>query len=156
MTFRIVKFNHKIFLEEDTMKKFAKIAAVALVVVLSLAALVACGPNSDPEKAISALKKNDYAAAKDDNVIPAALRLLGVKVESVVTGTKTSGEGDNTKIDHVTIIYFASADQAKENMSKIEEYAKKNDSDSNGSDWEIKQSGAMIYYGTKAGISAAR
>lgn len=76
MTFRIVKFNHKIFLEEDTMKKFAKIAAVALVVVLSLAA--------------------------------------------------------------------------------IEEYAKKNDSDSNGSDWEIKQSGAMIYYGTKAGISAAR
>lgn len=156
MTFRIVKFNHKIFLEEDTMKKFAKIAAVALVVVLSLAALVACGPNSDPEKAIAALKKNGYKAAKDDTVIPAALRLLGVKVDSVVTGTKTSGEGDNAKIDHVTIIYFASADQAKENMSKIEEYAKKNDSDSNGSDWEIKQSGAMIYYGTKAGISAAR
>lgn len=110
MTFRIVKFNHKIFLEEDTMKKFAKIAAVALVVVLSLAAFVACGPNSDPEKAISALKKNGYTAAKDDTVIPAALRLLGVKVDSVVTGTKTSGEGDNAKIDHVTIIYFASAD----------------------------------------------
>lgn len=152
----IVKSNYKIFLEEDTMKKFAKIAAVALVVVLSLAALVACGPNSDPEKAISALKKNDYAAVKDDTVIPTALRLLGVKVDSVVTGTKTSGEGDDAKIDHVTIIYFASADEAKENMSKIEDYAKKNDSDSNSSDWEIKQSGAMIYYGTKAGISAAR
>lgn len=138
------------------MKKFAKIAALALVVVMSLAMLVACAPNSNPDKAIEALKKNGYTAAKDANVIPAALTLVGVKgVDTVISGTKSSGEGDDAKVDHVTVIYFASADQAKTAWDKVKSYAEK-DKDSKDSDWTITQSGKMIYYGTKAGIAAAR
>lgn len=138
------------------MKKFAKIAALALVVVMSLAMLVACAPNSNPDKAIEALKKNGYTAAKDANVVPAALTLVGVKgVDTVISGTKSSGEGDDAKVDHVTVIYFASADQAKTAWDKVKSYAEK-DKDSKESDWTITQSGKMIYYGTKAGIAAAR
>ena len=138
------------------MKKFAKIAALALVVVMSLAMLVACAPNSNPDKAIEALKKNGYTAAKDANVIPAALTLVGVKgVDTIISGTKSSGEGDDAKVDHVTVIYFASADQAKTAWDKVKSYAEK-DKDSKDSDWTITQSGKMIYYGTKAGIAAAR
>lgn len=138
------------------MKKFAKIAALALVVVMSLAMLVACAPNSNPDKAIEALKKNGYTAAKDANVVPAALTLVGVKgVDTVISGTKSSGEGDDAKVDHVTVIYFASADQAKTAWDKVKSYAE-NDKDSKDSDWTITQSGKMIYYGTKAGIAAAR
>lgn len=138
------------------MKKFAKIAALALVVVMSLAMLVACAPNSNPDKAIEALKKNGYTAAKDANVVPAALTLVGVKgVDTVISGTKSSGEGDDAKVDHVTVIYFASADQAKTAWDKVKSYAEK-DKDSKDSDWTITQSGKMIYYGTKDGINAAR
>ena len=138
------------------MKKFAKIAALALVVVMSLAMLVACAPNSNPDKAIEALKKNGYTAAKDENVVPAALTRVGGKgVEAVISGTKSTGEGDNAKVDHVTVIYFASADQAKTAWDKVKSYAEK-DKDSKESDWTITQSGKMIYYGTKAGIAAAR
>ena len=138
------------------MKKFAKIAALALVVVMSLTMLVACAPNSNPDKAIEALKKNGYTAAKDANVVPAALTLVGVKgVDTVISGTKSSGEGDDAKVDHVTVIYFASADQAKTAWDKVKSYAEK-DKDSKDSDWTITQSGKMIYYGTKAGIAAAR
>lgn len=138
------------------MKKFAKIAALALVVVMSLAVLVACAPNSNPDKALEALKKNGYTAAKDANVVPAALTLVGVKgVDTVISGTKSSGEGDDAKVDHVTVIYFASADQAKTAWDKVKSYAEK-DKDSKESDWTITQSGKMIYYGTKAGIAAAR
>lgn len=138
------------------MKKFAKIAALALVVVMSLAMLVACAPNSNPDKALEALKKNGYTAAKDANVVPAALTLVGVKgVDTVISGTKSSGEGDDAKVDHVTVIYFASADQAKTAWDKVKSYAEK-DKDSKDSDWTITQSGKMIYYGTKAGIAAAR
>ncbi len=138
------------------MKKFAKIAALALVVVMSLAMLVACAPNSNPDKAIEALKKNGYTAAKDENVVPAALTLVGVKgVDTVISGTKSTGEGDKAKVDHVTVIYFASADQAKTAWDKVKSYAEK-DKDSKESDWTITQSGKMIYYGTKAGIAAAR
>ena len=138
------------------MKKFAKIAALALVVVMSLAMLVACAPNSNPDKALEALKKNGYTAAKDATVVPAALTLVGVKgVDTVISGTKSSGEGDDAKVDHVTVIYFASADQAKAAWDKVKSYAEKEE-DSKDSDWTITQSGKMIYYGTKAGIAAAR
>ena len=41
------------------MKKFAKVMALALIAVLSLAVLVSCGPASDPDKAEAALKRTD-------------------------------------------------------------------------------------------------
>ena len=138
------------------MKKFAKIMAVALVAVMALAVLVACGPASDPQKAIDALKKHEYTAAKDTVVVPAALALAGVKgVDTVVSGSKSVKDGDKTKVETVTIVYFTDAKAAKEAWSKVEEYANKENKDKD-SDWTVKQSGAMIYWGTSAAIKAAR
>ena len=137
------------------MKKFTKTMAVALVAVLALAALVACAPASDPDKAVAALKKHEYTAAKDSVLIPGALKLVGVKdIEVVVTGSKTVKNDDGSKVESVTIVYFASSAAAKDAWSKVEEYAKKDNKD-NSSDWTVKQSGAMIYWGTSAAIKAA-
>lgn len=137
------------------MKKFAKIMAVALVVVMTMALLVACGPASDPDKALAALKKHEYTAAKDALVVPIALKALGVKgVETVISGSKSVKDGDKTKVETVTVIYFTDAKAAKDAWSKVQEFANGENKDKD-SDWTVKQSGAMIYYGTKAGINAA-
>ena len=140
-------------MEENTMKKFAKITAVALVVVMALAALVACAPNSDPDKAVEALKKNEYAAAKDI-VLAGILKALGINgLEAVVKGTKTVKDGDNNKLETVTIVYFTDSAAAKDAWEKVKNYAE--DNKESDSDWTVKQSGAMIYWGTKAAINAA-
>lgn len=137
------------------MKKFVKVMAVALVAVLALAALVACGPASDPDKALAALKKHEYTAAKDTVVVPLALTAMGVKgVDTVISGSKSVKDGDKNKVESVTVIYFTDAKAAKDAWAKVEEYANKENKDKD-SDWTVKQSGAMIYYGTKAGINAA-
>ena len=136
------------------MKKFAKIAAVALVVVLALAALVACAPNSNPDKAVAALKKNDYAAGKD-TALATVLKALGINgLEAVVKGTKSVDNGDSKKLETVTIVYFTDSAAAKDAWSKLKDYAEKNKE--NDSDWTVAQSGAMIYWGTSAAIKAAR
>ena len=139
------------------MKKLTSIFALALVCILSVALLCACAPNSDPDKAVASLKKNEYSAAKDTKLIPAALTVLGVKgVDCAVSGTKVVGEGENAKTEHVTIVYFLSADAANSAWETMQEYAQKEDSDSKDSDWTIAKSGKMIYWGTKAGIKAAK
>ena len=52
-------------------------------------------------------------------------------------------------------MYFASKDDAKDAMEKVKEYADDDKKDED-TDWVIKQSGAMIYYGTSAGVKAAK
>ena len=134
------------------MKKAIKILALSLVLIMSVMVLASCGaPNADPDKAIASLKDNGYSAAKDDTWIPAALKLLGADAETVVTGTADI----DGKAEHVTIVYFDDADDAKAAWEKVKEYAedKKEDDDS---DWTVAQSGAMIYWGTSAGIKAAK
>ena len=135
------------------MKKFVKVLALTLVLVMSVAMLASCGaPNKDPEKALEALKENEYTAAKDSTIIPVALALVGVKdIDCVVSGTAKIDD----KLEHVTIIYFEDKDAAEAAWEKVQEYAedKKSDEDT---DWVIKKSGAMIYYGTSAGVKAAK
>ena len=138
-------------------KKIISVISVALVAVVLVAALVACGPASNPDKALSALKDNGYTAAKDDTVVPAVLRGLGVKdIDCVVSGTNVSDES----VESVTIVYFTSSDAANAAWSDVREYAtKKNSSENNGdpdTDFVINKSGKMIYYGTSAGVKAAR
>ena len=136
------------------MKKFAKIMAVALVVVLALAALVACAPNSNPDKAVESLKKNGYTAIKD-TALATVLKALGIKgLEAVVSGSKSVEDGDSKKLETVTIVYFTDSAAAKDAWEKLEDYANKQQGDSK--DWTVAQSGAMIYWGTSAAIKAAR
>ena len=135
------------------MKKFTKVLALTLVLVMSVVMLASCGgPNADPDKALEALKDNEYTAGKDSTIIPTALALLGVKdIDCVVSGTAKIDD----ETEHVTIIYFDDKDAAEAAWEKVQEYAedKKDDEDS---DWVIKKSGAMIYYGTSAGVKAAK
>ena len=135
------------------MKKTLRLVALALVLVMTVAALASCGaPAKDPDDALAALKENDYKAVKDLVVTPNVMKGLGIEgVTAVVSGSAVIDE----KLEHVTIVYFASKDDAKDAMEKLEEYAddEKKDEDT---EWVFKQSGAMIYYGTPAAIKAAK
>lgn len=136
------------------MKKITKILSVALLAVMCLTLLVACAPNSDPDKALSALKENGYVAVKDDSVI-STIMSLGLKdLKCIVSGTGSSEDKDgNKQVEHVTIYYFESSSAAKDAMEDVEGlFNKEKDKDS---DWVFKQFGSMIYYGTKNGVKAA-
>ena len=105
------------------MKKFAKITAVALVVVMALAVLVAFGYNSDPKKAEEQFKKQGYDAL----YVPSITGLGGV--EGVLTATKKSGDKTTT----IVVTYYKDADSAKsaledakKALEKVEESNKEN------------------------------
>ena len=111
------------------MKKFAKITAVALVVVLTVALLAACGYSSDPDKAAKALEKKGYTVVVVPNVTT-----LG-NILSTVTATKPS--------EVIVITYYTDAAAAKEYWNsdvckKLRENAKDNE------DYSIKRSGNQI------------
>ena len=139
------------------MKKFAKVMAVALVAVMALALLVSCGPASDPDKALAALKENGYAAAAkltDAISLGAADAIVSATrgdITAIVKATKTD---DNDNLQTITIWYFKNAEAAKNAAEKAEEYA--NAQKGNSTSWEFGHTGAMIYWGTSAAIKAAR
>ena len=137
------------------MKKITKILSVALLVVMCLTVLVACAPNSDPDKAVAALIKKEYNANKDEGILTgiASLGLKGLKC--IVTGSKSvETEDGETKVEHVTIYYFSDADSAEAAFAKLQD--KSDDAKEEDKDWVFAQSGAMVYYGTKAAVNAAR
>ncbi len=138
------------------MKKSVRILALALVAVMLCLTLTSCGgPNADPDKALEGLKEGGIKiAAKDTTIIPAALKLAGIDgVDCVVSGT---GKIDD-EYAHLTIIYFEEAKDAKESWEKAQEYAdKEKDDEAKDSEWVVKKSGKMIYYGTKNAVSAAK
>ena len=135
------------------MKKTLRLIALALVFVMSVAMLASCGaPNKDPDDAIAALEDNGYKAAKDNVIVPIALRALGVDgVKTVISGSAVIDE----KFQTVTVIYFESKDDANDAWEKVQKYAD-DEKDDKAEDWVCKKSGAMIYYGTSAGIKAAK
>lgn len=130
-------------------KSIVRILALSLVAVMMCVVLVSCGgPNADPDKALASLKDNEYSAAEDKLLIPTALRLLGVDdIDTVITGTNKDGE-------HVTVIYFEDKAAANDAWEDVQEYFEETSDED--SDWTIKKSGAMIYWGTSAGIKAAK
>ena len=138
------------------MKKSVKVLAFVLTFVVLALALTACAPNSNPDKAVSALKKKEYTAAQDTLVVPAAVKLLtGKNVTSFVSGTKTVENKDGEKkTETVGIVYFESKADANDAWEKMQDYAKDQNKDKD-TDWQVKKSGKMIYWGTKAAINAA-
>ena len=102
------------------MKKFAQITAVALVAVLALTLLVACGYPSDPKKAEEKMEKQGYAAVYVPNVLPVG------GVTGVLTGTKKE-EG---KVTTVVVTYYENSDSAK-SAYKDEKAAADKNKDSN-------------------------
>lgn len=135
-------------------KSIIKVLALVLVVVMSCTLLVACAPAKDPADAKAALEKNGYTATKIDNEGLAAIGFAiftaaGIEdLKSVVSGTNDDGE-------HVTIFYFEDADAANDEWEDVQKYAD-GEKDDEESDWVLKKSGNMIYFGTKAGVKAAK
>ena len=127
------------------MKKFAKITAVALIAIMALAVLVACGPASSPDKAEKALKSNDYVVT---NVKGSGYTGL----TAVVTGTKVSLSDPQ----FIMIYYFESASAANDAWESIKSDAEKNSNKKNDSDWVVAKSGKLIYFGTKQAVKDAR
>ena len=133
------------------MKKFIRALSLLLVCVFCVALLASCAPASDPDKAVSALKDNGYTAAKDATILPAAYKLVtGKSISAVVSGTKIA----DGKTDTVTIVYFESSKDAKDSFESLSKEADEDKKDE--SDWVCKQSGSLIYWGTKDGVKAAR
>lgn len=124
------------------MKKVLRLSSLLLVLV-ALLGLTACAPK-DPVKAKEKLEKKEYTVHVDGTGIPAAMKIFGIDgVESVVTATKkVDGE-----VEAVTAVLFAEKAQAKDAMEKLQEYAKKN-----GTESEVKQAGKWLYYGTEQGM----
>lgn len=136
------------------MKKFTKILALCLVTVFTSLALVACAPNSNPEKAEANLKDKGYATTRLTDAVTLTVTelLLGCTrgdIEAIVSGTKIGED----KTDTITVIYFKDASSASAVWKKAQsEYSKKDSEDD--SDWVVEKSGKMIYYGTKDGVKA--
>ena len=102
------------------------------------------------------VKKKEYTAAQDTLIVPAAIKLLtGKNVTSFVSGTKTVENKDGEKkTETVGIVYFESKADANDAWEKMQDYAKDQNKDKD-TDWQVKKSGKMIYWGTKAAINAA-
>ena len=136
------------------MKKITKILAIALLAIMSLTVLAACAPNADPDKAVKSLEKNGYKAGKEDGLLSGILSLGLEGLDCIVSGSKSVEDKDGeTKIEHITIYYFEDSDAAKAAFEKLQ--SKSEDEKEDETDWVFKQSGAMIYYGTKAAVSSS-
>lgn len=139
------------------MKKFAKITAFILVVAMSLALLVACGPASNPDKAEAALKENGYTPVHMNGAFStgATAGLLGLKGEDVtdiVFAVNKDGDG-------ILAIYCKDAGTAKSVVAKAQENIQKIENLLNikfTGESDVQRSGAILYTGTEAGIKAAR
>lgn len=141
------------------MKHVARILTLTLAVILLCGTLTACGaPAKDPEDAKAALKENGYTILESDTALPIAFKALGYDLTTVISATKTATDdkGD-TVLEHVTVFYFADKDNATKAMEKVKKEAEDDKKDQDESRWiEPTQSGAMIYYGTKAAVKAAK
>lgn len=124
------------------MKKVLRLSSLLLVLV-ALLGLASCAPK-DPVDAKEKLEKKEYTVVVDGNLAPAAMKLFGIDgVESVVTATKKVDD----EVESVTAVLFAEKAQAKDAVAKLQEYAKKN-----GTESEVKQAGKWLYYGTEQGM----
>ena len=135
------------------MKKNVRMLAVALSVIFLALALVACAPQSDPDKAKAALEKNGYTAIKTNGYVSGVVSAIfggESTIDATVTATKDiqDADGNTTKTESITIIYYKTSDAAKE--------AWKSWSEKDQEKYEVaKCSGKMIYWGTKAAVKAA-
>lgn len=130
------------------MKKMIRTLALVLILALSVCALASCAPASDPDKAMAALDKNGYHPIKLD----------GGSYEgciAVVSGTKIETTGNSVVVNSANIYYFEDSKSANDAWEALQGKAE-DDKKDDESNWILKKSGKMIYWGTKDGIAAAR
>lgn len=150
------------------MKKALKILSAALIVVLAIGLLVACGPSKDPAKAKKALEDAGYEVeaiiASNSDEEKEALDQMAQDsdleagdVEAMVAATKSEEAEDIG--DFIYIYYFKDGDVAnkfwdahKEDLEKTVESYK----EEIGKDVKYEKSGSIIYMGTEQAIKDAK
>ena len=151
------------------MKKWLKIIALSLALIMSVMAFAACDngkddddekketavPNSDPDKAEEALEDADYEVYTMDSADELAFleETFGEGIEAYISATKV-GEDEELE-DAIVIIYYEDEDAAADAYDTVEEFM----------EMELEEvdltvtmdtDGNMIWYGTKDAIKAAK
>lgn len=143
------------------MKKVLSLVCVLALTLSCLFALTSCfggTPNADPEAAKAALEGNDYFVQD----LTSSFRYIdGIK--AVITASYSDADLEDLEdmdsfedladieVETVTIFYFDSEEKATAAFEAIEKVSK----DSTDTVDVCEQSGAMIYFGTSAGVKAA-
>lgn len=140
------------------MKKFSKVLACALATVLAVLCLVACAPNSNPDKAVEALEGKGYTVVATKGEALSFIELgTGCErgdISAFVVATKVN---EDKTLETVTIVYFKDASTCKDKWESVKSYLVKEDGEkAEESDYTVERSGKMIYAGTEAAIKAAR
>ena len=125
-------------------KSIVKVLSFALVAVMVCAILVSCGgPNKDPKKAEAALKEAGYTVSLVEFEEP---------TDDGMVATLTAYKG---LTDMVTIVYYETKADAKAAFADAEKEAEAM-KELLGDEFVLKQSGKMVYMGTKTAIKAAK
>ncbi len=141
------------------MKKFTKILALSLALIMSVMMLASCAifgakPAKDPEKAKDALKDNDYNVQliddKDALEGYAEMNECG-KLTAVVVGA-------NEDEEFISILYFEDASDAKKAYEDSKEELKEmQEEDDDYKDYVCGRSGKMVWMASsKDAVKAAK
>ena len=137
------------------MKRSVRILCMLLVAITLVATLASCGaPSEDPDAVDAALEEKGYVVSKLKNKMAmVSLAAVGINTaECLLSAIRIDG----SNVDQVTVVYFKTADDAKEAMEKIGEYAEP-PADTKDSNWVAPtRSGKLIYFGTKQGVKDAK
>ena len=140
-------------------KTFIRILSLLLVFVLMGALFVACDKKDDKDD-----KKKDSAPNKDPKKAEEALKEAGYEVvlvendEADEDGAVAYIQAMKSLTDFVQIAYYDSKDAASkayEEAKKVYEEGKE-EYEALGLELIVKQSGTMVYMGTKDAIKAAK
>lgn len=114
------------------MKKFVKVMALAIVVVMSIGLLAACAPK-DAASAKEKMEKAEYVCVTSNT----AIKLIAPKA----TGGIIATNGANT----VTALFFESKSDAKDFFTNSENKEDRKN---------IGQKGKCVYFGTEEAVKA--
>ena len=139
------------------MKNFVRVLSLALLIALLAVSLISCGgPAKDPDDAKDALEDAGYEVEmQDGDLLKGFAELAGI--DGLVAMVEAAHEDDE---EGIVIFYFEESKDAKEAfesdymqdmIEELEEEAEDEDMDV-----VIKQSGKMIWFGTKQAVKDAK